>query len=320
MSTSQIQATELLCQLMESNKAEINGKALLCDEHEVAGQHLLKERVLVLGPTLTWVTCPECGIEVAKILRTISKNKIRLYCDKCGEIDAGKELEKTYKVNFTHLLNLLGISLNFLPSSTKVIMPDKIWRLGISEKNRGKPTTWYFARHLQNHAVAKRLLDQLRIDKAAQSANIITCSDLPLPEGSPLTGYRVDNLSAIARISQNCFLFFSDRNDSQVLPPNDEPLPTTSLRFVRDKGWAFVQGVKYELEGMQQKILLCLIDSHTHRLEGNEIGERCGSDAFPFKPSKFFGRNKEVYDIFVNYDRSDKVYELNITEEDQDWL
>lgn len=320
MSTSQIQATELLCQLMESNKAEINGKALLCDEHEVAGQHLLKERVLVLGPTLTWVTCPECGIVVAKILRTISKNKIRLYCDECGEIDAGQELEKTYKVNFTHLVNLLGISLNFLPSSKKVIMPEKIWRLGISEKNRGKPITWYFARHLHNHAVAKRLLDQLRIDKATQSASIITCSDLPLPEGSPLTGYRVDNLSTIARISQNCFLFFSDRNDSQALQPIEDPLPTTSLRFVRDKGWAFVNGVKYELEGMQQKILLCLIDAHTHRLEGNVIGERCGSDSFPFQPSKFFGRNNEVYKAFVRYVPSDKVYELTITDDDKNWF
>ena len=88
MSASQILATELLCQLMESGKAEINGKALLCDEHEAAGQQLLKERVLVLGPTLSWVTCPECGVEVAKILREIGSKKIRVRCDGCGDVDA----------------------------------------------------------------------------------------------------------------------------------------------------------------------------------------------------------------------------------------
>ena len=86
MSASQILATELLCQLMESGKAEINGKALLCDEHEAAGQQLLKERVLVLGPTLSWVTCPECGVEVAKILREIGSKKIRVRCDGCGDV------------------------------------------------------------------------------------------------------------------------------------------------------------------------------------------------------------------------------------------
>ena len=108
MSASQILATELLCQLMESGKAEINGKALLCDEHEVAGQQLLKERVLVLGPTLSWVTCPECGVEVAKILREIGSKQIRVRCDGCGDIDTGHELQRTYKVNFNYLITLLN--------------------------------------------------------------------------------------------------------------------------------------------------------------------------------------------------------------------
>jgi hypothetical protein len=320
MSASQILATELLCQLMESDKAEINGKALLCDEHEVAGQHLLKERVLVLGPSLSWVTCPECGVEAAKILREVSSKKIRVRCDECGDIDTGHELQRTYKVNFNHLINLLGISLDFLPSSSKMIVPLKVWRLGISEKIRGKPITWYFARHLNDPAVAKRLLDQLRMDHALQTANIITSSDLPLPEGSLLTGYNVVKLSTIARLSQSRFLFFTERSGSQALPPKEEPLPTTSLRLVRDKGWAFVQSVKYELEGMQKNILLSLIDSHAHRLEGAVLGERCGSEAFPFQPAKFFSRNNEVYKAFVKYVPGDKIYELVIAEEDQDWL
>jgi hypothetical protein len=89
---------------------------------------------------------------------------------------------------------------------------------------------------------------------------------------------------------------------------------------VRDKGWAYVDGLKYELEAMQQKILLALMDAHTHRLEGNQIGARCGSDAFPFQPAKFFGRNKEVSAAFIHYVRGDKVYELIIYPEDRTWL
>ena len=320
MSASQILATELLCQLMESGKAEINGKALLCDEHEAAGQQLLKERVLVLGPTLSWVTCPECGVEVAKILREIGCKKIRVRCDGCGDVDTGHELQRTYKVNFNHLITLLGISLDLSPSSSKLIVPLKVWRLGTSEKIRGKPITWYFARHLNDPAVAKRLLDQLRMDHASQTARIITSSDLPLPEGSPLTGYNVAKLSSLARLSQSRFLFFAERSGSQALSPKEEPLPTTSLRLVREKGWAFVEGIKYELEGMQKNILLSLIDSHAHRLEGNVLGERCGSEAFPFQPSKFFSRNNEVYKAFVKYVPGDKVYELIVAHEDKDWL
>jgi hypothetical protein len=71
--------------------------------------------------------------------------------------------------------------------------------------------------------------------------------------------------------------------------------------------------VKYELEGMQQKILLALIDAHAHRLEGKEIADRCGSEAFSFQPAKYFGRNNEVYRAFIKYVPGDKVYELNIS-------
>jgi hypothetical protein len=81
-----------------------------------------------------------------------------------------------------------------------------------------------------------------------------------------------------------------------------------------------VEGIKYELERMQKNILLSLIDAHAHRLEGNVLGERCGSEAFPFQPIKFFGRNNEVYKAFVKYVPGDKVYELVISQEDQNWL
>lgn len=320
MSKAQVNAMGLLCRLLEQAKPQVNGAALLGGEMGDGGRDLVRERLLVLGPALSYVTCPDCGVEMARVVRTVGVDQILLYCDDCGEVNAGRDLQQTYTVSLSKFVDRLAVSLELLPTSRKAIDSEISWRLGVHEHKRGKAQTWYFARHLNDHGIAKHLIEQIRTDRADLSAKIITSTDLPLPDGSPLTGYDVVNLAAIARLSQSCFLFFDERSDATISQPAEEPLPTTSLRLVRDKGWAFVNGVKFELEGMQMKILLALIDSHAHRLEGNVIGDRCSSDEFPFQPAKFFSRNNEVYKTFVKYVPGDKVYELVIAPEDKDWI
>ena len=319
MSDTLVNATEVLCRLLEQSKPTVNGVALLGGAFGNGGSELVHERLLVLGPTLSYVTCPECGIELARVVRTVGVDRVLLYCDECGEVDAGHALLQTYTVSLSRLVDRLVSSLELPPSNRKAIDNDISWRLGVHEHKRGKAQTWYFARHLNDHTVARHLLEQIRSDNAAQSARIITSTELPLPDGSPLTGFEVKNLAAIARMSQSRFIFFDDRAEVAVNQP-EELSPVTSLRHVRDKAWAFVDGVKYELEGMQQKILLALMDAHGHRLEGNQIGERCGSSAFPFQPAKHFGRIKQVRQTFIHYDPGDKVYELIIHPEDRDLL
>lgn len=318
MSGKQVNATGMLCRLLEQPKPTINGAALLGGEFDEGGHELVRERLLVLGPALSYVTCPDCGIEMARVVRSVGVDQVLLYCDECGEVDADRALLQTYTVSLARLIDRLVSSLELSPSNRKAIDNDISWRLGVQEHKRGKAQTWYFARHLNDHTVARHLLDQIRSDNAAQSAKIITSTDVPLPDGSPLLGYDIKNLAAIARMSQNVFLLFDDRAEVTVAQPEEEPAPVTSLRHVRHKGWAYVEGVKYELEGMQQKILLALIDAHAHRLEGKVIADRCGSDAFPFQPAKYFGRNNEVYKAFVRYVPGDKVYELIIHPEDAD--
>jgi len=313
-----VNATEVLCRLLEQSKPTINGAALLGGEFGESGHELVRERLLVLGPSLSYVTCPDCGIEMARVVRSVGVDQVLLYCDECGEVDADRALLQTYTVSLSRFIDRMVSSLELTPSNRKAIDNDISWRLGVHEHKRGKAQTWYFARHLNDHTVARHLLDQIRSDNAAQSAKIITSTDVPLPDGSPLVGYDIKNLAAIARMSQNVFLFFDDRAEVTVAQPEDEPAPVTSLRHIRNKGWAYVDGVKYELEGMQQKILLALMDAHAHRLEGKVIADRCGSDAFPFQPAKYFGRNNEVYKAFVRYVPGDKVYELIIHPEDAD--
>jgi Zn-finger nucleic acid-binding protein len=308
----------VLCRLLEQSKPTINGAALLGGEFGEGGHELVRERLLVLGPALSYVTCPDCGIEMARVVRSVGVDQVLLYCDECGEVDADRALLQTYTVSLSRFIDRMVSSLELTPSNRKAIDNDISWRLGVQEHKRGKAQTWYFARHLNDHSVARHLLDQIRSDNAAQSAKIITSTDVPLPDGSPLVGYDIKNLAAIARMSQNVFLFFDDRAEVTVAQPEEEPAPVTSLRHVRHKGWAYVDGEKYELEGMQQKILLALMDAHAHRLEGKVIADRCGSDAFPFQPAKYFGRNNEVYKAFVRYVPGDKVYELIIHPEDAD--
>lgn len=318
MSGKLVNATEVLCRLLEQSKPTINGAALLGGEFGEGGHELVRERLLVLGPALSYVTCPDCGIEMARVVRSVGVDQVLLYCDECGEVDADRALLQTYTVSLSRFIDRMVSSLELTPSNRKAIDNDISWRLGVQEHKRGKAQTWYFARHLNDHTVARHLLDQIRSDNAAQSAKIITSTDVPLPDGSPLVGYDIKNLAAIARMSQNVFLFFDDRAEVTVAQPEEEPAPVTSLRHVRHKGWAYVDGEKYELEGMQQKILLALMDAHAHRLEGKVIADRCGSDAFPFQPAKYFGRNNEVYKAFVRYVPGDKVYELIIHPEDAD--
>ena len=318
MSGKLVNATGVLCRLLEQSKPTINGAALLGGEFGEGGHELVRERLLVLGPALSYITCPDCGIEMARVVRSVGVDQVLLYCDECGEVDADRALLQTYTVSLSRFIDRMVSSLELTPSNRKAIDNDISWRLGVQEHKRGKAQTWYFARHLNDHTVARHLLDQIRSDNAAQSAKIITSTDVPLPDGSPLVGYDIKNLAAIARMSQNVFLFFDDRAEVTVAQPEEEMAPVTSLRHVRDKAWAYVDGVKYELEGMQQKILLALMDAHAHRLEGKVIADRCGSDAFPFQPAKYFGRNNEVYKAFVRYVPGDKVYELIIHPEDAD--
>ena len=63
MSTGQINATQLLCRLLEQSKPEVNGAALLGGDLGPGGTDLIRERLLVIGAPLTYVTCPECGEE-----------------------------------------------------------------------------------------------------------------------------------------------------------------------------------------------------------------------------------------------------------------
>lgn len=319
MTTKLIHATTIICQLLEKSNPIINGSSLLEGEFAAIGHELVRERLLTRAPVLSYVTCPDCSVELAHYVRHIKNDHVLLYCDECGEVDVQHTLLQTYKVSLSSVIDRLIISFGFSKSNCKIIDRDISWRLGIQEFKHGKALTWYFARHLNDHSVARHLLDQIHADSAAHSSKVITSTELPLLPGSLLTDFNVQNLSSICRLSQNRFIFF----DSMVELP--KPLPEeknqiTTLRHVREKSLVYVKGVKYKIQPMQKKILIGFMEAYAHRLELNQIKDQCGSQASDFRLARQFSRIEEVQQAFIRYLRSDDVYELIIPPEDRDWL
>jgi hypothetical protein len=323
MSQTQVEATALLCRLLERDKPEINGQALVTD-HADAATHLLRERLLVLGRTLDWVTCPECSVETARVMRELSPDRIALRCPACADVEAPRRLQETHKVALQRviaaLLNGLGLSANGL----KPIDHELTWRLGTTEPARGKALTWYFARRLTCADVAVRLREQIALERTTTSCVVLTSSELPLPPASPMLGFDVRSLPSVARIGQSRFEFFAER---QALPgPQSiaevDPVTTgmTTLQYVRAHGKVVVDGVKHALEPRQQSILLALIDDLDHEVDKDALKTACGSQAQRFSPSKEFDRNPLVYKTFIRYLRDDERYALIIPNGDRTWL
>lgn len=320
MSDSQIQATSLFCRLLEQAKPEINGQALCDGENAIAATHLLRERVLVLGKPLEWVTCPECRIETARVARELAPGRIALHCPACGDVSASRRLREIHQVALqkfvTSLLNGLGLSANGM----KPIGHHQSWRLGTTEASRDKPVTWYFARQLHRPDVAARLREQIALEKTVQSCVILTSSEVPLPAGSALTGFDVRPLVTVGRVGQSRFEFFTDRQAAPRAQVLADALPGTTLRYVKAAGKAYIDGATYVLEPRQQSILVALIDDLDHEMARNALKTACGSQAQRFSPSKVFERNAFVYQTFIRYQAGDERYALIIPEEDRDWM
>lgn len=323
MSQAQIDATELLCRLLERDRPEINGHILTTD-HAEASAHLRHERLLVLGSALDWVTCPECGIETARVVRELSQQRMTLRCPGCEDVVAARALRETHKVALPRVVTALLTGLNLSNHGLKPISTYAAWRLGTTEPTRGQPLTWYFARQLCRAQNAACLREHIALERTTTSCVVLTSSELPLPPASPLVGFDVRTLPSVARIAQSRFEFFSERSAAagpQVLPEaRPEVSAATTLQYVRAQGKVFIDGVEFALEPRQQSILLALIDDLDHEMDKDALKTACGSQAQRFSPSKEFDRNPLVYKTFIRYLRDDERYALIVPDGDRTWL
>jgi hypothetical protein len=310
MSQAQINSTQVLCRLLELDKPQISGQALH-DHSKDGAQHLIRERMLVHGPSSQWINCPECGVELARIVRDVSVDDVLLQCPECDDVTAPKHYSHNHKVSFTKLVSNLATGLNLNSVGCKVIDHEQIWRLGVLQSGRSKPTTWYFARQLHKPSVAGRLREQIHLEKTAESSVVLTSSDLPLPKESPLFGFEVLNLGMAARISQSRFEFFDTKASSATQIMVDAK-PETTLKYVESDSCVWIDGVKYMLEPRQRLILLALMNDLDHEMDKEALRIKCNSQAQDFMPRKEFDRNTVVYKKFIHYLRFDMRYQLQV--------
>lgn len=323
MSQAQITATAVLCRLLERDDLEINGQALYGDQPDAAA-HLQHERLLMLGQPLEWVNCHECRLAHARVMRALPVDRIELFCPECEIIDAPRKVRETWKVSLPRVLAGLLAGLRLTAHGMKPIEPDLVWRLGTTEPERGRALTWYFARLLTQVPVAARLREQIALERTSSSCVVLTSSQLPLPVASPMLGFDVRTLPSVARIGQNRFEFFLDRQalpGPQVLAEaRPQATGVTTLQYLRAHCKVFIAGVEHTLEPSQQSILLALIDSTDHEMGKDALKSACGSQAQRFSPRKEFQRSPLVYKTFIRYLRDDGRYALVIPEGDRVWL
>ncbi len=323
MSAAQLEATALLCSLLERSPMEITAAALLA-EHRQAALPLFQERLLVPGPRLEWVSCPECGVESARVRRDVSVQHVALTCPRCEVIQAPVHVCQTYQLALQRLIPMLLSGLNLSLAGMRPLEPDRCWRLGTLQPARGKVLTWYFARELDQLDVAARLREQIMRERTSTSCRVLTSTELPLPHGSPMEPFDVCMLSSVGRISQNRFEFFSQRMvDASPAHAESNPSPGTTLRHVRHHGKVLIDGEEYLLEPRQKALLLALMDDLDHEMSLEGLRSACGSQAQRFSPSKAFDRSEDarlIYRTFVKYLVADERYTLLVPEEDHAWL
>jgi hypothetical protein len=324
MSQTQIEATALLCRMLESTAKEISGPLLSDPGNQDALAQLRREHLVGFGEPLNWLQCPECRDDMARVVRELPGDKVLLLCGgDCEDFEVPRSVCQTTVVNVERVVGHLATGLNLNRHQTECLVPDLAWRMGLIEERRGKPVTWYFARHLNRDTTAQKLLIHLSGHRADRSARILTSSPVPLPASSPLAQYEVVHLADVMRVSQNRFECFANRvmEPAAVYQVHDSTTDRgTTLRYVRSERNAYIDGVAYPLEAMQANILLALIDDFDHRMEGGALRDACGSSARNFRPVKQFDRNKLVYETFIRYIPGDKEYELIIRPDDSDWL
>ncbi len=324
MSQTQIEATALLCRMLESNVKEISGPLLSDMGNQDALAQLRREHLVGFGEPLHWLHCPECQDDMARVVRELPGDKVLLLCGgDCEDFEAPRSVRQTTVVNTERVVGHLAMGLDLNRHQVESLMPDLAWRIGLIEERRGKPVTWYFARHLNRDTTAQKLLIHLSGHRADRSARILTSSPVPLPASSSLAQYEVVHLADLMRVSQNRFEFFANRvmEAAAMYQVHDSATDRgTTLRYVRSERNAYIDGVAYPLEAMQANILLALIDDFDHRMDGSALRDACGSSARNFRPVKQFDRNKLVYETFIRYVPGDKEYELVISANDLAWI
>lgn len=162
MSAALIEATALMCRLLEFSEQQINGKAVFEGEWSSAAKTLMEVGLLIKDYDLPSATCYDCWMELARVVDdppksyAVCEGQVLQMCSECGPIVAPAYVRQMYRLALPRLIIKLLVGLDFSPNGMKAIDKDtfaderawQLWRLGTSTVKRGKGVTWYFGRQL----------------------------------------------------------------------------------------------------------------------------------------------------------------------------
>ena len=181
---------------------------------------------------------------MARVVRELPGDMVLLPCGgDCEDFEAPRSVCQTTVVNTERVVGHLATGLDLNRHQVECLVPDFVWRMGLVEERRGKPVTWYFARHLNRDNTAQKLLVHLTGHRADRSASILTSSSVPLPASSQLAQYEVVHLAEVMRVSQNRFEFFANRimEPAAMYQVRDSATDRgTTLRYVRSERNAYI--------------------------------------------------------------------------------
>ena len=329
MSASYLQATELLCRLLELGNEPIGGMYLHESEGAEAAAILLRERLLNFSGGLSMASCYDCRVELARVVDAppgylITEGQILQLCPDCEDVVAPAYVAQTYRPAIDQLLARVMSGLGLLMNTRQEVVLDAAWHLGNTEPRPGKMLSWYFAKRLHDLSIAEALYEQLRLAGRQSDAVILTSSPMPLLSASPLVSLQVVGLSAAGRLGKSSFIFVADRlpgGGKQVAEPEErERIHVDTLRYVASDGVVYCQGQQIKLTRQQKAILLALIEQRDHELSREALRDAANSRDEDFKPGKAFQRHKIIYQTFFEFDEDLELYRIKVSTEDTDWL
>lgn len=310
MSRQRLAATRLLVQLLESESdlVSLPTGGEYRDELEL----LIRERLIRSALRREWLRCPECHEQEARAQTEIPGNRFKGFCTGCGSIEIPAEAVLRFSIQWHELITLLCAGLNVGAAERKVVLPKHAWYLGTTFAGH-KQRAWYFARMIDRQAIALALREKINDDRCDAIATVVTSSAIDQLAETRLRDIDVVRLDAIALLGPGRFDFDPLRMPHPVEVPEEieEDLPATTLRFVRGKGYARVDGKNISLSPQEQAILIAFLDQPEHELSKRQMQDSCGSEAENFKPNQALKRIPEVATM-VKYKQVEKLYQLNI--------
>ncbi|MBX2807825.1 MAG: hypothetical protein KTR20_04260 [Cellvibrionaceae bacterium] len=302
-----------LISLIESPSGALLPSAITLSAKAQDYESLAKINLLQKTPMVaTSITCPDCLDHVIPI-----NDEALAACPECGLIDVSDAYG--YQINMRLILSQLAIGLNLQPQSIEALEAETFWLLGREVVN-SQLHSFYFGRNLAQSDVTSIIVDRLKAAGTEKSITLLTSTPITELKYTALICFRNFHLGDCCWLDKTGIKIDQSRFDT-LASPESLPESITTLSYLKTSGIVYWQGTKVDdLPQQARKILIALLDNRDHELCKQALQENVGSQSANFRPHEQFKRkaiHKLIYKTFINYQKDDRVFQLNTSADDQ---